>query len=126
MVALAKKRSDRRGLRPLANHASLFPSRGAIFRRMKIWQLCISVIVGLGFAQLMAESPSPRRDINAVLAAHDRQLLDLPAVVGVLRSPTRCSCNAAVFSSSSDLNCPFCGTVGADTGLCGVANAGEL
>jgi hypothetical protein len=27
--------------------------------------------------------PSPRRDINAVLAAHDRQLLDLPAVVGV-------------------------------------------
>ena len=50
---------------------------------MKIWQLCISVIVGLGFAQLMAESPSPKRDINAVLAAHDRQLLDLPAVVGV-------------------------------------------
>jgi hypothetical protein len=35
------------------------------------------------FAQLMAASPSPRRDINAVLAAHDRQLLDLPAVVGV-------------------------------------------
>ena len=27
--------------------------------------------------------PRPRRDINAVLAAHDRQLLDLPAVVGV-------------------------------------------
>ena len=50
---------------------------------MKIWQLCISVIVGLGFAQLMAESRSPKRDINAVLGAHDRQLLDLPAVVGV-------------------------------------------
>ena len=50
---------------------------------MKIWQLCISVVVGLGFAHLMAESPSPKRDINAVLAAHDRQLLDLPAVVGV-------------------------------------------
>jgi hypothetical protein len=50
---------------------------------MKIWSLCVGVIVGLGFAQLMAESPSPRRDINAVLAAHDRQLLDLPAVVGV-------------------------------------------
>ena len=31
----------------------------------------------------MAEIPYPRRDINAVLAAHDRQLLDLPAVVGV-------------------------------------------
>jgi hypothetical protein len=51
---------------------------------MKIWWLCIGVIVGLGFAQLMADSPSSRRDINAVLAAHDRQLLNLPAVVGVL------------------------------------------
>ena len=50
---------------------------------MKIWGLCVGVIVGLGFAQLMAERPSPRRDINAVLAAHDRQLLNLPAVVGV-------------------------------------------
>ena len=50
---------------------------------MKIWWLCVGVIVGLGFGRLMAESPSPRRDINAVLAAHDRQLLDLPAVVGV-------------------------------------------
>src|SRR5437899_6287106 len=40
-------------------------------------------IVALGFVQLMAESPSPRRDINAVLAAHDRQLLELPDVVGV-------------------------------------------
>jgi hypothetical protein len=50
---------------------------------MKIWRLCIGLIVGLGFGRLMAESPSPRRDINAVLAAHDRQLLDLPAVVGV-------------------------------------------
>ena len=45
--------------------------------------LCVGVIVGLGFAQLMAESSAPRRDINAVLAAHDRQLLDLPAVIGV-------------------------------------------
>jgi hypothetical protein len=50
---------------------------------MKIWPLCIGLIVGLEFGRLMAESPSPRRDINAVLAAHDRQLLDLPAVVGV-------------------------------------------
>ena len=50
---------------------------------MKICQLCVGVILAVGFAQLMAESPSPRRDINAVLAAHDRQLLDLPAVVGV-------------------------------------------
>ena len=35
------------------------------------------------FAQLMAESPSPRRDINAVLAAHDRQLLDSLAFTSV-------------------------------------------
>ncbi len=68
---------------PLANHFSLFPSKGPIFLTMKLWRLCVGVIVALGFAQLMAESPSLRRDINAVLAAHDRQLLDLPAVVGV-------------------------------------------
>jgi len=28
-------------------------------------------------------SPSPKRDINDVLAAHDRQLLAIPGVVGV-------------------------------------------
>jgi hypothetical protein len=28
-------------------------------------------------------SPSPKRDINAVLAAHDKELLALPDVVGV-------------------------------------------
>ena len=28
-------------------------------------------------------SPSPKRDINAVLAAHDKQLLAMPDVVGV-------------------------------------------
>jgi hypothetical protein len=31
----------------------------------------------------MAQRPSPRRDINAVLAARDRQLSALPFVVGV-------------------------------------------
>ena len=50
---------------------------------MKTWRLCVGVIVALGFVQLMAQSPSPRRDINAVLAAQDRQLLELPDVVGV-------------------------------------------
>lgn len=53
-----------------------------MFQKM-IWRVCIVTFVGLGFAQIMAESPSPKRDINAVLAAHDRQLLELPAVVGV-------------------------------------------
>jgi hypothetical protein len=28
-------------------------------------------------------SPTPRRDINAVLAAHDKELLAIPDVVGV-------------------------------------------
>ena len=28
-------------------------------------------------------SPSPKRDVNAVLAAHDKQLLAIPGVVGV-------------------------------------------
>jgi hypothetical protein len=28
-------------------------------------------------------SPTPRRDINAVLAAHDKELLAIPNVVGV-------------------------------------------
>jgi hypothetical protein len=50
---------------------------------MKMCSLCVVAIVGLGFAHLMAQSPSPPRDINAVLAAHDRQLLALPFVVGV-------------------------------------------
>jgi hypothetical protein len=50
---------------------------------MKVSRLCVGLVVGLGFAQLMAETPSPGRDINAVLAAHDRKLLELPAVVGV-------------------------------------------
>jgi hypothetical protein len=64
-------------------HAWLLPSTRAILPRMKISRLCVGLVVGLGFAQLMAETPSPGRDINAVLAAHDRQLLELPAVVGV-------------------------------------------
>ena len=74
---------NRPAVAPFVNHPSLFFSTGAIFPKMKIWQLCICVIVALGFAQLMAETPSPGRDINAVLAAHDRQLLELPDVVGV-------------------------------------------
>lgn len=47
----------------------------------------------LGFALILvvscqpdmaqATSPSPKRDINAVLAAHDKELLAIPDVVGV-------------------------------------------
>jgi hypothetical protein len=83
LITRGKSEIISRGFQWSSNHASLFLSTGTIFSRMKIWWLCVGVIVGLGFARLMAESPAPRRDINAVLAAHDRQLLDLPAVVGV-------------------------------------------
>ena len=44
--------------------------------------ICVSVLAGsLTFAQ--NDSPVPRRDINAVLAAHDKALLAIPGVVGV-------------------------------------------
>jgi len=83
LITRGKSEITSRGFQWSSSHASLFLSTGAIFPRMKIWWLCVGVIVGLGFRRLMAESPSPRCDIDAVLAAHDRQLLDLPAVVGV-------------------------------------------
>ena len=35
------------------------------------------------FAQAMAQNPSPARDINAVLRAHDKELLAIHGVVGV-------------------------------------------
>ena len=50
---------------------------------MDTWRLCGVIIVALGSAEVMAENPAPKRDINAVLAAHDQQLLKLPEVVGV-------------------------------------------
>jgi hypothetical protein len=35
------------------------------------------------YPQAMAQNSSPNRDINAVLAAHDNELLAIPDVVGV-------------------------------------------
>jgi len=35
------------------------------------------------YPQAMAQNSSPNRDINAVLAAHDKELLAIPDVVGV-------------------------------------------
>jgi len=35
------------------------------------------------YPQAMAQNGSPNRDINAVLAAHDKELLAIPDVVGV-------------------------------------------
>src|SRR5205814_9373927 len=74
---------NRPAVAPFVNHPSLFFSTGAIFPKMKIWQLCICVIVALGLAQLMAETPSTGRDINAALAAHHRHLLELHDAVVV-------------------------------------------
>jgi hypothetical protein len=48
---------------------------------------CFAFVLTLavGCQPLMAQTtlPSPNRDINAVLAAHNKQLLALPDVVGV-------------------------------------------
>ena len=57
-------------------------------RRRRLWVNCVGlamfVLVG-GCQKNMAEdnSPSPKRDINAVLREHDERLLAIPGVVGV-------------------------------------------
>ena len=44
----------------------------------------MAAIVSSGCDSHMGESPAkPRRDINAVLAEHDKRLLAIPGVVGV-------------------------------------------
>jgi hypothetical protein len=45
----------------------------------------VATALVLASEQNMAQnsSPSPKRDINAVLAAHDKELLAIPDVVGV-------------------------------------------
>ena len=47
--------------------------------------LLVALILASGSRQNMAQnnSPSPKRNINAVLRDHDRELLALPGVVGV-------------------------------------------
>jgi hypothetical protein len=55
------------------------------------WQLCgvgllfLAVVFASVCQQNMAQTnlPSPKRDINAVLAAHDKELIAIPGVVGV-------------------------------------------
>jgi hypothetical protein len=41
------------------------------------------MVLPSGIAIAQNNSPVPRRDINAVLAAHDKALLAIPGVVGV-------------------------------------------
>lgn len=51
---------------------------------MRLFLMLIAALL-IGCDRNMAQnsSPSPKRDINAVLAAHDNQLLAIPNVVGV-------------------------------------------
>ena len=53
--------------------------------RYGIYLLLPVLIFLVACRQNMAQnnSPSPKRDINAVLAAHDKELLAIPGVVGV-------------------------------------------
>lgn len=58
-------------------------------RRRLPWMNCVVVLVmfalSAGCPKYMAQdkSPSPQRDINAVLGDHDKKLLAIPGVVGV-------------------------------------------
>jgi hypothetical protein len=47
--------------------------------------LCVVMLAVLMSGEMTAQtsSPSPRRDINAVLSTHDQDLLAIPGVVGV-------------------------------------------
>src|SRR5688500_10610051 len=58
-------------------------------RRRRLWLNCVAALVMFGLAggnaKSMAQdtSPSPKRDINAVLRDHDDKLLAIPGVTGV-------------------------------------------
>ena len=45
--------------------------------------LFLTLLIGCQKTMTSGNSSTPRRDINAVLAAHDRELLAKPGVVGV-------------------------------------------
>src|SRR5260221_14722760 len=54
-----------------------------------------------------ANSPSPKRDINAVLADHDKRLLAIPGVVGVyvgLRGDGRTPCLKVMLANKTSEN----------------------
>ena len=57
-------------------------------RRHALWRaglFLLALVFVMVAAQAIAQNdlPVPRRDINAVLAAHDKELLAIPGVVGV-------------------------------------------
>jgi hypothetical protein len=53
--------------------------------RRRVFYLLLVTVLAVGCRHNMAQtnSPSPKRDINAVLAEHDQQLMAIPNVVGV-------------------------------------------
>jgi hypothetical protein len=50
---------------------------------MKMLCMVALCIVPFGMMSAQSSSTNPRRDINAVLSAHDQDLLAIPGVVGV-------------------------------------------
>jgi hypothetical protein len=52
-----------------------------------VWASLVVLVLSsiVGYSQSMAQNsaPGPNRDVNAVLAAHDKELLAIPDVVGV-------------------------------------------
>lgn len=55
------------------------------WRRFGVCLVAVALALFFACRQNMAQgsSSSPKRDINAVLAAHDKELLAIPGVVGV-------------------------------------------
>jgi hypothetical protein len=54
-------------------------------RSQSVYYLVLIVALAIGCRQTMAQnnSPLPKRDINAVLADHQKELMAIPGVVGV-------------------------------------------
>src|SRR5918999_4055734 len=60
----------------------LHPSRGRWIFGL-VCRLVAATATGCGKNMAQNNSPTPKRDINAVLRDHDRKLLAIPGVVGV-------------------------------------------
>ena len=57
--------------------------RGGWRRRLRLLGLALTVLVTCQQNMAQDSSSTPKRDVEAVLAAHDEELLALPGVVGV-------------------------------------------
>jgi hypothetical protein len=52
------------------------------WRRVYCFALIPALVIGCGDNMAQNNSPSPRRDINTVLADHQKELMTVPGVVG--------------------------------------------